>query len=161
MGTGLKIILGAAAIGAIALLVKGKQAVDQFTFEIVGYGLPKLSNWILSIPLQLQFQNPLPTSIPVQRFEVNLFMLQGNVWQQIGRIDQPLVIPAGISDKTITPQVDLKSIFQNNFLNTLQSVLATGKTQIRADIVVTTPGGITLPTQSQILDLNLPVNAYS
>lgn len=160
MGTGLKIILGAVAVGVIALLVKGRQAVNQFTFDIIGYGIPKISNWVLSVPLQLRFNNPLPTPIPLQRFEVNLFMLQGgNTWQQIGRIDQPITIDSGISEKTITPVVDLKSFFQNNFIETLHQTLTNAKVQVRADITVTAPGGITLPTQSEVLDLNLLMNA--
>ena len=155
MNTLVKIGLGAAAVGLGILLVKGRQIVDRFTFDITGVGLPKFSGTVIDLPLYARFNNPLPTSIPVDRLEIDIFMLQGNTWQHVGRIDQPLTIDAGVSTKTITPRVDVGNFFKSNFLDTLQSVFSSKKVNLTVRVKPTVQG-VTLPEQTQLVEVEVP-----
>lgn len=154
LGTGLKILIGVAAVGAIALVAKTKKAIDNFTFNIIGYDTPKIKNWVLTVPLVMEFNNPFFITIPVKQFRADFFLLMKNNWQQIGTVDQMFAIEPGITRKTITPNLDLKSFFNDNFIFTLDSFLKTQSVKLRADIRITTVSGVTI-TDSQTMDLSI------
>ncbi len=132
--------------------MKGKQVFNAFNFQIVGYGLPKLKDQVVTLPVVVKFMNPLPVSIPVQRFEADIFILLNDTWQQVGRIDQPIIISDGVSQQSIETKLDIGSVL-GNVLTTLQALLGRN-VKVRTDVTIT-EAGVKLPQQQIIQDVNL------
>lgn len=147
--------------GVIALLVWGTKAAQnalaQFAYEIAGYGKPKLSGYQLTIPIQIRFNNPTPLSINADQLIADIYLLKNNAYVIAARVNQPVSVPAGISVQTVSPVVDIKSIFSGNLLDTLKFVQQTvaGKTVgVKVDVTVVYQG-VTLPKQT--FEQNVPL----
>ncbi len=123
--------------------------VTDFTFDIIGYGKPSLSNYVLSVPLSIRFKNPTPFKINVDNLLAEIFVLKGNEYVKAATINQPIIIESGESTQVITPSIDIKSIFAGNIADTLAAVaniIAGKKVFIRTDITITYKG-VTIPKQ--------------
>lgn len=135
-------------LGVVAALVglvvwgsqKAKAAVAGFSFDIVGYGLPTLKGLMLTVPLQVQFQNPSPFPINIDNLLADLYVLKGDQYVKAGRVSQAVRIGAGKSEQTVYPTIDLAALFGGNILSTISAIrdalnMRTIKT--RADVTVT------------------------
>ena len=128
-----------------------KQALAKFTYEIAGFGKPSISNYQLSLPVQIRFGNPTSLSITADQLIAYIYIIKNNSYVIGARIDQkPVTIAAGTSVQPFVVKVDLKSIFGGNVFNTLdfvQKTIASKSIPIRADVVVVYQG-ISLPKQT-------------
>lgn len=148
-------ILKLGVFSAIGLLVWGflsgaRNAIANFTVDIIAYGKPTLRNYALTIPLKLRFNNPTPVPISIERLVADIYVLKNDTFVKGATINQPLQIPSGVSDQLIYPAVNLEQIFGGNVLLTAQFVtnlLNTKQITIRVDY---TPiiQGVALPVQT-------------
>lgn len=159
MNTFIKIGLGAGLLGAMFWGATAiKKAVNKFSFEIVGFGTPKLSNFFLTVPVVVRFTNPTVVPVHADRLLAEFYINKNGQFVYAGQIDQPVSIPVNNSEQVLNPVLDIKSIFGGNINNTLifiSSALATKQIQLRTDVTVTM-GNINLPKQS--FTENLPLS---
>lgn len=148
----------AALVGLVVWGTKqAKNAIAGFSFEIAGYGRPTLKNYMLTIPLQVRFDNPTPFPINIDNLIADVYVLKNDQYVRSARVSQAVSLAPGISEQTIYPTLDLASLFGGNVLNTLtalRSVIEQKVLKIKADVTATY-GNITLPTQTFIQDVAL------
>ena len=151
LNTILKLGLGAGILGTLFWGASAiKKAAAKFSFEIVGFGTPKLSNFLLTVPLTVRFKNQ--TSVPVyaDRVLAEFYINKSGQYVYAGYIDQPVNIPAQVSDQQLNPTLDLKSVFGGNLTNTIMFInqaIATRQIQVRTDVTISY-GNVSLPKQS-------------
>jgi hypothetical protein len=148
--------------GLIALVVWGtkaaKDALAKFTYDIAGFGKPSISNYRISVPIQIRFNNPTPIPINADQLIADIYLLKNNAYVIAARVNQPVSIPAGISVQTIVPVLDLKSIFGGNLFSTLtaiQQFLSSKSVTIKAEVVAVYMG-VSLP--KQVFEQTVPVS---
>lgn len=158
MNTAVKVGLWTAGIGA--LLYIGKKYSDAYalvkgiTYKIVDFGLPKLSNNVLSVPLNLAVSNSTDSTLVVDNISIAISLLQkGNYMPVGGATISKVNAPPGTSEKVFIGQVDLKALTKNVF-DTLATVLQNNAITIKADVIITAQG-ITLPLQSKIKEIRV------
>jgi hypothetical protein len=156
VGSGIKLLIGGLGIGAIVWAVqRGMKAAQNFNFEIAGYGTPRLSNWVLSLPIKIRFINPTNVSINADSVLVDIYLWKSNTFEFVGNVvKSPLVIAGGTSVIEIIPNIDLRKLFSGNILATAQNILSSRTVKVRADVSVTY-SGITIPKQSITNDIDI------
>lgn len=158
MNTIVKIGIGAGLVGLLFYGAKAaKQALSSFKFDIVSYGRPTLSEMYLTVPLQIRFTNPTPLPISVDRLIADVYIDKNGEFVPGAQINQPVVIPPGVTTDWVLPKVNLQSIFGGNWLNTtaaISSILSRKKIKIRTDVIAIYKG-IELPQQSFTSDIPL------
>lgn len=136
---------------AVGLLIWGanqaRTAVAQFAYKVVGYGKPSIKAFILQVPIIVRFTNPLPLGTTIDRFIADVFLKRGNQYQWIGKLDQAVTIPTGVSDQVLVPALDLQRLISGNILDVVNQLSSTGTIELRTDVTAIY-GGIALPTQS-------------
>lgn len=135
---------------------KAQNVLNQFTFDVVGYGRPSLSGMIITVPLQIRFSNPTSVPIVLDRFTTDMYINKNGQYVPAAKLDQALTVPAGVSTQWIMPQANLQSIFSGSLIDNLtsiQAILLTKKLTIRSDIAGVFKG-IPLPMQSITSDLS-------
>jgi hypothetical protein len=148
LNTVLKFGLFAAAIGLLVWEV-GKNAIANFSVEVKAYGKPSIKNTVLTVPLQLQFNNPTPVPISIDRFLADIFVWKNDQYVKAATVNQSLTIPVGKSDSTIFPTIQLDTLFGGDILSTLKfasTLLSTKQVNIRIDYFPIV-AGVTLPVQ--------------
>lgn len=149
MKAGTILILGGVAGLAFWVYTAAKRAITDFTFDIVGYGKPSLNGFMLSVPLSIRFKNPTPLKINVDNMLAEIYVRKGDSYVKAATINQPILIPSGESTQTITPSLDIKSIFGGNLLDTataIASIVNGKKVFVRTDVTITYKG-VTIPKQ--------------
>jgi len=158
LGTLLKLSIGAAVIGLGFLAYRAsKFALANFDFKIVGYGKPIVSNLSVTIPIVIKFTNPTPIPISLDQVLADIYIKKNGAYVKAAQINQPVNIPAGVSNQNIFPVIDLNSIFGGNILDTINSITSTIQSRIlniRTDVTILYKG-IAFPRQSFIQDLPL------
>jgi hypothetical protein len=125
----------AAFIGAIVFGVsKIKDIATGFSVDVVKYGLPKISNAILTLPIQLRFHNPGPVAINIDRFVADISLFKVNTFQKVAQVSQAISIPPGDSLQVIYTQLNFKDLFGGNLLDFALNTLATQSIKLRTDI---------------------------
>lgn len=158
MSTAVKLGLGAAVLGLLFWLGKAStdvyQAVKGLTFRIVDFGVPKISNYVLSVPLRLEASNPTTTPLQADNVSISLFMLQKGTYIPVGGANVPnVVVTPGKSQRDFVANVDLRALTKN-FLDTLDTIFATNTISLKADVLVTS-NGVTLPPQTITKDIRV------
>jgi hypothetical protein len=129
---------------------QAKLAAANFGYSIVGYGSPGVDGFNVTLPIIIRFNNPTPVAANVDNITANIFINEAGKWVQSAKINQPLSVPAGVSDQKINAKIDLSSFFKGGVLSVLQeaaNIYATKFLQVRTDVTVTY-GPLTLPAQS-------------
>jgi hypothetical protein len=155
MTTAIKWLIGGGVAAALAYgLTRGAKLIsDKFSYAITGYGTPSLntSTWLLTLPIKLQFNNPSPVDINVDKLAGNIYIWRNSFginpqgqFVPIGKIDQPITIAPGTSNVALNAQVNLKDFAQYHLLTTGVSFLLTKQIRLRTDLVATY-GKFTLP----------------
>lgn len=141
MSSVLKLGIVAALVGLVVWgSQKAKAAVAGFSFDVVGYGFPALKGLQLTVPLQIQFNNPTPFPINIDHLLTDFYVLKGTQYVKAGRVSQAVRIGPGTSEQTIYPTLDLASLFGGPVVDTisaLREVLNNRTLQIRADVTAT------------------------
>ncbi len=139
--------------GIVALGVWGwdlvRKAATQFTVRIVAYGTPTVANWIITIPLVIEVNNPAPLTANVDQVVADLYVMKSGQWTAAAHVDQPLRVPAGLSRQIVTAQVNIVNIFGGNVFATFATFgdAINNRLQIKADVTAIY-AGVTLPMQS-------------
>jgi len=158
LGTIVKLSITAAVIGLGILAYRAaKYAIANFDFKIVGYGKPTVSNASITIPIQIQFNNPTPIPISIDQLIADIYIKKNNSYVKAATVNQPLTILPGKTPQNIYPVIDINSIFGGNVLDTLtsiSSILNTKMVTVRTDVTAVFKG-ITLPKQSFTQDMPL------
>jgi hypothetical protein len=147
MSEALKFGLFVAGAGVLFYIVNQSAKV---AFSITGYGPWQLngSNWQLTLPVKVQFTNPTPAPVNIDKIEGVVSLLKQNKYEQVGIINpQPVSIAPGTSTLTINTVLDLKKFLEGNILSTVTSILQTRGLQLRTDLLATY-AGYALPKQT-------------
>ena len=158
MNTAVKVGLWAAGIGVLLWIGKKSTEAVQFvqglTYRITGFGTPKISSQILSVPLRVAITNPTATSLQVDNVNISLSILQKNTYKVVGgaNVNQVSVAP-GVTTKEFVAQIDLRAL-TSNFLDTLNTIAQSSALSVKADVLVTIKG-VTLPAQTITRDLRV------
>ncbi|HMG94342.1 MAG TPA: hypothetical protein VK589_29985 [Chryseolinea sp.] len=152
-------VIGVAALVAIVVwgVNAAKKAIADFQFDIVAYGKPTLSGMMLTVPLQIKFNNPTPLPISIDKFVADVYIDKNNVFVPGARIDQPISIPPGESTQWAFPVLNLPGIFGGNAAETaifLSKIIATKTIKLRSDLNAVYKG-ISLPSQSFTNTVNI------
>lgn len=151
--------------GAIALIALlgflafgyAKRAAQAFTFSVVRYGSPVLGGTTLQLPVVIQFKNPTPLPLNLDSIHADVFIQKDGQWIQVAIVDEPLSVPAGVSNQTLTPRFDLNAIFgggSSSLINLVTTALKNKSFSVRTDVVIRY-GSITVPKQSFTNDIAL------
>lgn len=121
----LKFTLFAAIAGGVFWAVnRAQQSVKDFSLKLKKIGMPRLSSGIVTLPLDIVFDNTTGLTINIPDFVADLYVLDANnQWKPGGFISQNISLPPGTSEKRLEPKIDLKKIFGGNVLDTLNTVL--------------------------------------
>lgn len=159
MSTLFKFGIAAAAVGLAVWGVKAAMAAaNAFTFEPVKYGIPKISNWIVNLPIIVRFNNPTPLAINIDNIHADVFLWKVNKFEKVAQVVQALSIPAGQSDQVIMAQLDIRGLFSGNILTTILNTLNDKTVKIRTDVTATY-GGITISPSPFVQDIQLQMSA--
>jgi hypothetical protein len=134
--------------GMVALLYWGANSLKRaFTVRVKAYGLPHLSNFVLQVPITFEFNNPTPIGLKVDRLIADFYILKAGVYQPVGRVDQPVTLPAGTSEQILSPALDLRKLIGGDVIATVNEILQNKSLQLRIDVTALY-GGILLPKQT-------------
>jgi hypothetical protein len=127
-----------------------KKAANAFSLDIVGYGMPRMSGFILTVPLQVKFTNPTSIPLKVDQLVADVYVLKGTQFVQAAQINQPVSVPAGDTVQTIIANLDLRAIFGGNLIDTAQfiSQIISAKVLSIRTTVTAYYSGISLPAQT-------------
>ena len=124
MTTGTKVILGSIGLLTVAAIVYGKRTLDKFSFRIAAYGLPRISNGVLTLPIHLEFFNPTVLTIPINTLKLDTYLIQINgTRKQVASVNQPLTIYPGTGTQILYVSTDLQAITGEDFFTTLATLL--------------------------------------
>lgn len=139
-GAGLAFWAGSKVIGALNL-------AQNISFRLTDFGIPRISNNIMSIPVHVEINNPTDTVLMVDSVDVVISMVKGERYERIGQANiQNVATEQGITQKTFTAQFDLKAI-KSDLFETLAQVLTSRMITIRADVQIVAEGaGLPLQT---------------
>lgn len=160
MNTALKLGIAAAFIGVIALGLKKAIAIGNgFKVDVLRYGLPKISNGVVALPVQLHLQNPTSLTINLQHLIAEFSIYKSNGYQKVGQINQPISIPPGDSIQQITAMISLNDIFGGgNFFDFALSTLATKSFKLRTQV---TPVWNGIPIKLSPFDQTVSLNGIA
>jgi hypothetical protein len=150
-GRGLIIIGGIAAALLIAKL--GKDFIDKFNFNFLGFGFPSTANDKILLPIKLLFTNDTSLTVDFESVSADVFMLKPTGYELIAQVSQPVTIPPGTSLQTVTPAIDAYNIF-GDILSSAASIIGSGTISIRTDVRVW-KFGIPFPKQSFTDQINV------
>ena len=154
-----KILLGIGIIAGAALAWKSiSDYLQKFSFTIVSYGIPTYSNWILRLPITIQFSNPTKLTINADRVNIDMFIKDGDQYVHVGNVNQPFTIGPGKTKQTVVPVMNLQAV-ANVITNSWQSIFGSRSITMRTDLTVTYQG-ITLPTQDYTDKVDLSKTAF-
>lgn len=123
------IVIGIIGV-AMWLISRAQQQVNNFGIDLKKIGIPKFSGSVVTLPLDIAFNNTTGITINIPDFVADLYVQDANgQWKKGGYIQQTITLPPGQSEKRIEPKIDLKQIFGGNMLNTLTSILANIKSK--------------------------------
>lgn len=105
------------------------KAAKNFTVTFKRLGIPQLSSGILTVPVDLQFNNTTGITITIPDFTADLYILKQGVFTKAGIVQQPMQLAPGISEKRLLPQFNLRQVFGGNLLNTIDAVLTSLQTR--------------------------------
>lgn len=132
--------------GIIGLIVWGAKSATKWTIKPVGYGVPKFQNWVLTLPILLQFSNPIPASVNIDRIVADIYLQKTTGFDFVGRVDQPLRIPSGTSVHELHAQIDIQKVF-GDILNTAANAWNQKQLVVRTEVTAWY-GGLRIPTQT-------------
>lgn len=155
MNSAVKITIGAAVVVGLYFAYRAAQnALADFAYKIVGYGVPKLdSSYRLTLPVNIRFNNPTPVSLAIDNVLIDVYLLKSGIFEHVGRVSQPITLEPGITIKEAIPEINLRSIFADIF-QTVKNLLSTKTLTLRTDVTITYKG-FTLPMQSSTDNVNL------
>jgi hypothetical protein len=134
-GIFLVVVLAALAYGA----AKTYQAIGQIQYTIAGFGLPRLVENQLQLPVIVRFINPALIPVPINSLRIDLNYLRNGQPVKAGTVEQTnFSINPGTSEVPVNTTVDLRAI-TDNFWQSVASA-AIGNLQIKADVLVTVAG---------------------
>ena len=123
-----------------AAAFSAKRLMDGLTYKVVGFGTPKISNSILTMPVIIRFNNSAPINVPIDRLSITLSYLRGNSYIPSANVDQSnLILVPGTQDITVTPQLNIAALF-SNILDTLKTYISNNALSIKADVLITIKG---------------------
>jgi hypothetical protein len=155
LSTGVKVGIGVALLAGLVVwgTRTAKKAITDFTekltFDIIGFLKPTLRNFVLTVPVQIKFNNPSSLAINLDNITVDLYVLKNNTYVKAVRVSQALLIPIGISVKEVYPEINLKSIFGGDITDTIYAfanALTMKFITVKAEVNITY-NGVNLPTQ--------------
>jgi hypothetical protein len=151
LNTGLKIgLFGGAALLVMFIANKakaGKELAQNISYRIIGFGVPQIKSFVLSVPLVARITNPTQHSITIDKVAVTGSYLNGKTWQPSATaVFNNVTINPGDTDKQFLATVDFKALAKN-VLSQVDKLLTSGYIDVKADVLITV-GGITLPVQS-------------
>lgn len=123
-----------------AAAFSAKRLMDGLTYKVVGFGVPSISNAVLTLPVIIRFNNSAPVNVPVDRLSITLSYLRGNTFIPSANVDQSnVILKPGTQDITVTPQLNIASLF-SNILDTLKTYISNNALSIKADVLITIKG---------------------
>jgi len=145
-----KIVFGIAGLIGIGLAWKYiRETLNKFRFKVSAYGVPSYENWLLRLPITLQFNNPTGITINTDQVLVDVYVrIATGEFIHVGRVLQPITIGPGQSYQTVVPVLNLQAV-AGTLANSIKNILAAKSVTIRTDLTVTYKG-IKLPTQEFI-----------
>lgn len=147
MTTAGKIIFGISIAAGVGIGWKYlNDYLNKFNFKITSYGLPSFQNWVLKLPITIQFSNPTGLTINAERVNIDIFLKGNQGYVHIANVNQPLTLPPGKSSETIVPVINLQG-FAAVISDSWVSILGTRSMTIRTDVRVTYHG-INMPKQN-------------
>ena len=120
--SGLVIVFVSALAYAISRVQK---SVDDFSIRVQKIGIPRISKSVVTLPIDLQFDNTTGIPISINDFVADLYVKKNGQWVKGGVIQQPVQLPTGVSVKRIEPSIDLGKIFGSNIFATIDAILNT------------------------------------
>ena len=124
MSNFVKIVAVTAIIGAgMYLADKFYLAKNTFSVKLKSFGLPQVTGAIVTLPLDLEFNNTTGLTISIPDFLADIYIKKSGQWIRAGVLAQPIQLPAGTSVQRITPSANLRTIFGGNVINTTSSIL--------------------------------------
>jgi hypothetical protein len=150
MSTTLKIFGLAAIAGAVIWGIKiARDAFADFAYKISGFGIPQFNttNFRLSLPIQIRFNNPTPININVDEVIIHEYLVRGTEHIYIGEVvERNIALPPGVSIKEITPHLNIGTLI-SQVKDIIQSVTRDRRITLYT-VVTITYKGITLPQQT-------------
>jgi hypothetical protein len=144
LSSAVKIVAFTAIIGAGMFLVNQYyQVKNTFSIKLKGFGLPTVSVGILTLPIDLQFNNTTGMAISIPDFMADIFLKRQGQWQNVVQVKQSVELPAGISVKRITARINLLNTIGNDVLKTIKDTIQNRSIEIKG-IANGTANGIPL-----------------
>jgi len=139
-----KWLKGGLILGTIAgigfAISKGAKKLGNVSYSIQGFGIPSFSGTVITVPVIIEFNNPTPVPISIDRLQIVMSYMQASGYAQAGSLDQANInLPGGKSSNTFYPKMDVKALF-SNVLNTLTTALKNKALKIKADVTITKAG---------------------
>jgi hypothetical protein len=160
LNTAVKIGLSAAAIGAVVWIAhKASETLDAAksslpSLKITDFGMPKLQNNVLIVPLRAKLINPTQYTAKLDRVTVELSFLQKNAFVKVGEAQiNDVSIAPGETNKDFNAEIDLRTLTSKLF-DTITTIFLANAVNFKIDVTVVA-GGLTIPTQSVTKTINL------
>lgn len=132
-------------------------AVNGITLKVADFGLPKIANGVVSLPIIIEFNNSTPLSLAVDSVVINLAYKQGNNYVQAGTLTKErFTVQPGTARYTIDSTIDLRQLF-SNFFSTITNALMNKSIDVKADVMITIKGF----TASDSIIKNIPLTSSS
>lgn len=124
MPSAVKIVAFTAIIGAGMYMVnKFYRAANAFGVKLKSIGIPKLNGTVVTIPLQLDFDNTTGITISIPDFLADIYIRKNGQWLRAGVLAQAIVLAPGTSTKEILPSVNLRTVFGGDITATANTIL--------------------------------------
>ena len=154
MNTAAKVGLVATGIGVLYFIGKrASESIDAVkqslpTLKIVGFGVPKLSNNILTFPLTFEVNNPTQhEGVQLDSVMIHLSLMKENSFQKVAEaVVRDFKVMPGKTRKDFTASIDLRSLSSKLF-DTITSAFQNSYIDIRIDIDAIA-AGVAAPTQT-------------
>jgi hypothetical protein len=112
LNTWVKIVGVTAIVGAAVFLSdKFNQAKNTFSVKFKSFGLPTVSSAILTVPIDLEFFNSTGITISIADFLADIYIKKNGQWINAGIVQQPIQLQPNLSQKRITPSINLKCTY--------------------------------------------------
>lgn len=131
----LKIGIGMAVIAGIFYLAsRSTSLVKEFAFRVTGFGIPSLNQWLLTVPINVEFNNFIGIPLNLDRLAGVLSVWVGNQWSPVATFSQPVTIQPGVQTITVDTTLDLKKFAAANLATVAMNILQTRKVFLRSEI---------------------------
>lgn len=122
------------------------EKLNEFRFKVVGYGIPNFNNWVLKLPVLVQFNNPTGMVISADQVIVDVYIKDASgQFSHIGQVNQPISLSPGKTTQTVVPTMNLSAI-GGTLSSTWKDIISTRSATIRTDLSVIFQG-LKLPAQ--------------